>query len=183
MASRAPCTKLDPARGQRTHGWPVFLPGGRRFLFTALLNDGTFQLGAGSLDDPGTKWLGKVGSPVAYAPPGYLLTVTDRATLVADRFDSDALRFLGSRVPITDKLGPSFSVSQTGVLSYIRAATAGPRKLVWFDRTGTPLERLKDEKDPEDIALSPDGSRLVISAWDANAGAPNLWLYEVARAQ
>ena len=178
----AAVTRLEASRGERAHGFPTFLPDGRRFLFTTTMKDGSQELVAGSLDGATPRRLGKVGSPAAYAAPGYVVSIAN-GSLVADRFDVISLRMLGRRVPVATTVGESFvsASSRDGVLSYSRAPVAPPNKLVWFDRSGTPIERVTVEKDPAEVEISPDGSRAVLSARNLNASEYSLWLYELGR--
>ena len=98
-------TRLDATRGESDHVSPYFLPDGRRFLFVARLRDGSRALEAGSLDAPDTKFLGRTEfNNVAYAPSGYLLSVTADFTLVAEPFDVDGLHASGSRVPLAEQV-------------------------------------------------------------------------------
>ena len=175
-----PVSRLDPARGENGHLGPSFLPDGRRFLFTVLMKDGSFELAAASLDDPKSRRLGKMASAAAYSPSGYLLSTID-ATLVADRFDPGALRLLGRRVPVAedvDTWSPPSS-SRTGIVSYLRTVRSVPKKLAWFDRSGSELQRLTVEKEPIDIELSPDGEKALFVVNEF--GDFSLWLYEIPR--
>jgi dipeptidyl aminopeptidase/acylaminoacyl peptidase len=72
------------------------------------------------------------------------------------------------------------SVSRDGTLVSVRQPPAGPRELVWVDRTGK-IERsigqpLPGLSSPE---LTSDGARVAVSAV-AN-GQPHIWVYDVAR--
>jgi Tol biopolymer transport system component len=185
-------TRLDSARHELDHRWPHFLPDSRRFLFLARLEgeDRSFALEAGSLDAPNAKVLGKVESTVAFAPPGYLLSVTADRRLVAQPFDAPGLRILGGRIPVAEKVAQeparwtaAFSVSLTGVLAYQAEVLASLSKFTWFDRSGKQLESFGSAIEYGDFgfALSPDGTRLVTSATDSRLGTSDLWLYDFAR--
>jgi Tol biopolymer transport system component len=185
-------TRLDSTRRETAHLWPHFLPDGRHFLFLAALEgeDRSFGLEAGSFDAPSVKVLGKVESSVAYAPPGYLLSVTADRRLVAQPFDVGGLRILGGRIPVAEQVveniarwTAAFSVSRTGVLAFQAEVQAESSKFAWFDRSGKQLESFGSAKEYGSFgfALSPDGSRLVTSATDPRSGTSDLWLYEFAR--
>jgi len=120
-----PVTTLDRAAGETTHVMPVFLPDGRRFLYTAsgvgARVNGVF---VGSLDGgPAIPVLPDVGSNATYAQ-GHLLYMQD-TTLVAHRFDASTLKLSGEPLPIAEQVlinqitgTGAFSVSQTGFLAY-----------------------------------------------------------------
>jgi DNA-binding winged helix-turn-helix (wHTH) protein len=106
-------TVVDPARGQTRHLLPLFLPGGRRFLYVAGGDrpDST-MLYAASLDSAGSTPVMPVSSDVSYVPPrsgegnGWLIFAQDR-TLMARRFDARALRPIGDAVPLAGPAGAS----------------------------------------------------------------------------
>jgi DNA-binding winged helix-turn-helix (wHTH) protein/Tol biopolymer transport system component len=135
-------TAVDGARGERAHEWPMFLPGGTRFLFSIDASDpqraGTY-LGSLAGDAP----VRLVPDQHAiFAPPGYLVYVRDRS-LMAQRFDLDRGRVEGSPQTLVGNVSsPSLrndaSISAApGLLAY-GGATGGGR-LVWMDRDGQQL--------------------------------------------
>ena len=94
----------------------------------------------GSLDSKETKRLLSDLSQRAYTPPGYLLFVRNW-TLWPSRSMPNAFSSQGKPFPVADQLTVlvhglkgSFSVSETGVLAYIRGGE--PRELIWFNRAG-----------------------------------------------
>ncbi len=183
-------TRLDSSRREADHRWPHFLPDGRHFLFLARsTGEGrSLALEAGSLDAPNAKLLGKVESTVAYVPSGYLLWAKADRTLVAQPFDARGLLLLGSQVPVAEQVlvmserwTANFSVSRTGVLAYQAGAAAELGKLTWFDRSGKQLESFGPAKEYGQVALSPDGTRLVTDATDPAMATSDLWLYDFAR--
>jgi DNA-binding winged helix-turn-helix (wHTH) protein/Tol biopolymer transport system component len=135
-------TKVDSATGERAHEWPMFLPGGSRFLFSVDASDpqraGTYL---GSLAG-GTPVRLVPDQQAIYAPPGYLIYVRDRS-LMAHRFDPDRARVDGNPQTLVGNVSaPSLrngaSVSAApGLLAY-GGATGGGR-LVWLDRNGQQL--------------------------------------------
>jgi Tol biopolymer transport system component len=181
-------TRLDSGRREVAHRFPYFLPDGHRFLFVARLNDRSQSLRAASLESPSTQAVSKAESTVAYAPPGYLLSVTADRTLVAEAFDTESLKITGSRTPIAENVSVwagtgAFSVSSTGVLAYKPWRRSAARTLAWYDRAGNQRESFPAEKEYWDnIALSPDGMRFVGPVPDPyTADTFNLWLYDFAR--
>jgi dipeptidyl aminopeptidase/acylaminoacyl peptidase len=183
-------THLDSTRREADHRWPHFLPDGRHFLFLALTgeNSSSLALNAGSFDAPNAKFLARVESSVAYAPPGYLLSATADRTLIAQPFDADGLRLLGGGSPIAEHVlvyplrrTAVFSVSRTGLLAYQAAVHAEPGKLGWFDRSGKQLESFGTAREYGVFSLSPDGTRLVTEVTDPRVSTTDLWVHDLAR--
>jgi Tol biopolymer transport system component/predicted Ser/Thr protein kinase len=182
------------ARTQAGHRFPMFLPDGDHFLYTALpAHDGMFDVFAGSLSDPKLATLvGAMGSAPVYADPGWLL-FGRKGVLVAQPFDPRTLKTTGDPVPLADEpsvlLDPQnnytaarlTSVSSTGALVYYSGVSA-KNKTVWLDAIGrvTGTLALKPES-YSTVRISPDGTQAVfvrsVSPTDSS-----LWLIDVARA-
>ena len=172
------------------HSDPAFLPDGRHFLYqvTALANTGgAGGIYVGSLDpqEPPRRLL-EVNSN-AIVSQDHLLFVRDRA-LMAQRFDSDSLELTGNATTIAEDLevgslpvSASFSGSATGALAYRTGAAVIRTQLAWFDRSGARRENLGDVVDQMSVALSPDGSHIVVSALDTTRNTRDLWTFDVAR--
>jgi Tol biopolymer transport system component len=187
-ATGGPATVLTRlARGQASHRWPQFLPDGRRFLFFVAGSPDTQGEYLGSLDGGEPTRVVATDSAATYAPPGYLLLVSE-GTLVARRFDVARGVVSGDPLPVAHAVGvetaiihrSAVAVSATGVLAH-RSGAPGRRQLVWMDRAGTAAGVLLP---PEDTALAyvelaPDGRQAaVVRNVQAN---PDVWLIEVAR--
>ena len=98
-----PLTKLDAARGESSHRFPLFLSDGRHYLFLVTsfgTNRDASKLGiyVGSLDSPEQKMLVRAQSNVSFAN-GYLLFVRDQ-TLYAQRFNEKELTVEGEPIPV-----------------------------------------------------------------------------------
>jgi Tol biopolymer transport system component len=181
-----PVTTLDAARGETSHFWPQFLPDGKRFLFqvdsTRPEYDG--MLYVASLDSADRVELFVADSHAVYVPQGYLLFMRSNA-LVAQPFDADALRPTGEPVPVAEQIEintatrrGAFSASSTGVIAYRPIAET---QLVWVDRSGRQLSTLGPRGYYRNAALSPDEQRVAVARIDAETGAPDIWLIELAR--
>jgi eukaryotic-like serine/threonine-protein kinase len=183
-----PLTTLDKSRNEYVHAWPHFLPDGRHFLYVA--GSSPREQSAvflGSLDSKQTRLLLNVESSVAYAPPGYLLFARE-GTLVARPFDANRLQLTGEAVPVVKQIGftlgnaqAHFSVSETGTLLYRTNTAAADTQLVWFDRAGKQLGTVGAAGHYSDIRLSPDGKHVAFQRFDAEAGASDIWLIDLAR--
>ena len=184
-------TTLDTANGEVQHSYPSFLPDGRHFLYFsygsvtggALDPRGVF---VGSLDGstPARRLL--IGATQARYASDHLLFVQG-GTLMAQPFDVRQLVLRGTPFPLVEDVKLStagatgaaagYSVSDTGVLAY-QAALRTESRPVWFDRAGTQVAALGVAADYGDVALSPDGARVVVSVVDAARSTRDLWLYE-----
>jgi serine/threonine-protein kinase len=184
-ATGGPATALTPlAPGQTSHRWPQFLPDGRRFLFFAQGRPDTQGVYLGSLDGGEPTRLLAVESVAAYAPPGYLLNVS-QGVLFARPFDAARGVVSGDPLPVAAGVGADlfdrspFAVSAAGVLAY-RGGGSALQQLVWVDRAGQPRGVVPPEEarlgPPE---LAPDGRQVAVERYVQ--GNLDVWLIEVAR--
>jgi len=133
-------TRPDSAHGVTGHRFPVLLPDGKHFLFTAIPNgpDGKLGLCVGTMDGGPTREIARCEAGVAWAGSGWLLTARS-ASLVAWRFDERRLECVGDPVSIGDPLvgtsnvgSPVVSVSRDGALAYLTREDV-PRRAEWYD--------------------------------------------------
>ena len=187
-----PATKIDAARKESGHRFPVFLPDDEHFLFAALPGkNGQFEIFAGSLKDDSRTLVGTMGSAPAYAEPGFLL-FTRQGVLSAQRFDARTLKLSGEPGSLEDEpsiifdpaisytAGRATSVSRTGLLAYFSAPSTNTAA-VWLDATGRMTGRLNLPAGHYDtVTISPDGTRAVL-ARSASASESSLSLLDLAR--
>lgn len=146
----APLTALDPARHEREHELPSFLPDGKHFLYlrystTNPENSGIF---VGSLDDPpdkqSTKRLLESQTGAYYVPApqggsGWLIYLRDN-TLLAQSFDPNSLETSGEPMPVAEGVGfvyeTGYFSAKGNVLVYRATRTLRDFQLTWFDRQG-----------------------------------------------
>lgn len=179
---------------------PTLLPDGRHFIYLRhadLSQSSSTGIYLGSLDaKPGQnpkKLLPDV-SGVVFAPSpdpdvGYILFVRSGAAattvgaLMAQPFDLRKLELAGEPVPMAEgvSIWGGFSASQTGVLAYQSgAATGAASRLTWFDRQGKVLGTAGEPGDYRQIAMSPDGTRVVVSRNEPGSRG-DLWMLDLAR--
>jgi Tol biopolymer transport system component len=188
----SPVTIVDSARGETYHAKPSFLPDGRHFLYLRVSGNanvaGTYL---GSLDvkpeqQPRERLLpGPLGAQyLASSDPatGYVLFLRD-TTLMVQPFDNRSLELTGQATPIAEQVGNNgiisgfFSASENGVLAY-RVGSGAGRHFAWVDREGKVLSSTGDPLPYNEIALSPDATRVASSRID---GQRDIWLVEFAR--
>ena len=186
-----PLTTLDVAREEKSHRFPVFLPGGERILFLAQTAEGgarndnsaieVLELASGQR----TRLVTANSSPL-YSSAGQLLFWRE-GTLFAQRFDASSLKLRGepaavaSPVAFTGNEQALASVSNEGTLLY-RSGTRGSfSSLVWLDRAGVGVKPLREKEPFASFALSHDGERLAFSVNTGGQGAADLWVYDLSR--
>jgi len=189
-----PVTRVEPSRGEIYHSDPLLLPDGRHFLYFRHSTNPAYQgIFAGALDaQPEQQSLRRIQavdfSPAWVPSPaggsrGYLLYVRDQS-LVAQPFDVGRLETTGEAVPVVEDVGTFltralFSVSAAGVLAWRGGGGAG-LQFTWYDRQGRVLSRVGEPGDYQDVALSPDGSRLAYNR-PTQAAQRQIWILDLAR--
>ena len=187
-------TTLDTAIGEAVHGFPVFLPGGRRFLYLARRAGQTqsADLYAGSLDSADRTRVLEGVTNVQYAD-GALLFLRE-TILMAQALDPTTLTFTGSAIALAERveiLNTSFNniglavgmltASQSGVVVYQSTSAAGSQ-LVWFDSAGRALGVLGDSGGvPETCSSRSDGLRASASRPSAERATRDIWTFDVGR--
>ena len=184
-------TKINRDQGEVYHAWPEFLPDGEHFLYLSSPDSAfagakyTLQIGSITTDE--TISLIQVTSRVGYCEPGYLVYVKDKI-LLAQAFDVDKLAFAGEPIPIAENVSTlrrsavsAFDVSNDGTLVYMTSDASIMNELVWVDRTGGELSKLMEPARYGDVALSPDGKRLIYGIEDPRTETADLWMFDLKR--
>ena len=188
-AGGAPTPLTEPAQGEFTERWPQILPGGKAVLFTSHTSGAGFD-GANievmSLADHRRKTLQRGGAFGRYLPasngPGHLVYI-NKGTLFAVPFDLDELEVRGTPSPVLDQVAYSpgagfaqFDFSSSGTLVYKSGGAAGGSLFTaqWLDAAGKTQPLLAKADAYLYPRLSPDGTRLAVSAED-------IWVYEWQR--
>ena len=183
-------TKIDSSKGERSSAWPWFLSDGIHFIYTLFTNDGR-QIRVGSLESDESvllfneKEMQKIQSRIEYCKQGYLLFNRDNL-LLAQEFDEKNFKLIGEAKPVAQGIDLSgnastFGASDNGILLYQYAATSALAELVWFDRNGVLIEKVGNPDTYRDIALSPDGSKLLFGLYDEQGQNEDLWVRDFKR--
>ncbi len=173
-------TKL--AAKQVGQGYPLFLPDGRHFLFTAEgtspETQGIYLAALGTTD---MQQLTSAVSRIGYLPSGWLLWVQPGGSLAAQPLDLKRQRLTGDPVTIADGVvDNAFSVSATGLVAYRTGEGSVRRQLRWFDRAGKLQGVLGDPDETLQYpSVSPDGQRAVVTR--TVQGNQNIWLLDGTR--
>lgn len=178
-------TAIDRSQEEVSHGSPVLLPGGERFLFVADSNPVTYNP-----TGPGTTYMASVKgdmsrtllfrgvSPVGMA--GGRLYYQREDKLWSRRLNPHTGQWLDQeRLEVA---GAAWAqVTREGVITYM--PPGGKGRAAWVDRQG---RKLSDVPIPEGsmaaVAMSPGGTALVTGR-DDQSGAFGLWIVRDGRAE
>jgi Tol biopolymer transport system component len=186
-------TSVDPSR-ETSHIEPVFLPDGRRFMYTRLANPrdqsgvyvGTLDAGAESADPNRLLFAstGAVFAPTSSPTVGQLLFVR-AGTLMTQPFDAGRVKLAGEAVTLAENMpdvgARAFSASATGVLAFRSAGGISGSRLIWFDRQGKSLGEVGPPALYGDVVLAPDEKTLIVSQRDPQSETAHLWIVDLQR--
>jgi serine/threonine protein kinase len=181
-------TELNAARGEQSHRWPEFLADGKHFLFFIRSEQQPEIAGiyAGSLESKDYHLVLKGTMGHAFEAHGNLVYVRDGA-VVTQRFDEEKLITVGQPVVLPDRVAFNpentsvlLSASPAGVMVYYPATPGGPFTLAWYDRDGK-RDSLDSGNFLQSMALSPDGSQVVVSLLNSDGMGSDLWNLDLTR--
>jgi Tol biopolymer transport system component len=181
-----PITRFQ--KGETTHRWPEFLPGGKAVLFAAgpsAINFTNAQVVVQSVGTGERRNLVQGGLNPRYAPSGHLLYV-QRGNLMALPFDPQRLTPTGLAVPMVEGILQStfsgatqYSISATGSLVYVPGGVQSAQsRLVWVSRNGAEQPMAAPVHTYVFPRLSPDGRRVAMGITDPEV---QIWLYDLSR--
>jgi len=187
-----PITRVETAKGERSHRWPQVLPDGRTVIFTVgnANSPGSYDgsnIEAQDLDSGERRILLKGAKMARYTSLGYLLFQRGE-TLLAAAFDAKRLTVTGEPFAIQEGVGgdPSsgsgyFSVSNQGVVAVVpETSIPKTRVLVLVDAKG--------KETALDVApasffhprFSPDGTRIAVAIGGGSASDDDIFILDVA---
>jgi len=193
-------TQVEAKRHETGHGFPQFLPDGRRFLYYVQSPDPNVQgVYVAALDRPrersrilSTDHKALYSAPRGNSNSGFLLWLRDQV-LLAQPFDTGKLKLEGAPARLADNISmtttasssiaPShaaFWLSDAGVLAY-HVDAAVKRKMLWMGRDGKEIREAAEEDEYTSVRLSPDGKRAIVGRIEASDRKNDLWLLDLAR--
>jgi eukaryotic-like serine/threonine-protein kinase len=184
--SPTPLTTLDASKGEQSHRFPHFLPDGRHFLFLTLTKSSEDSgVYVGDLESKSIVRVISADSEAWYGA-GHLV-FGRKNTLFAQPFDPVRASLGGGEpTPIAEQIsdapntgGLSYSLSETGVLTYVGGAQSAIGQLTWMDRTGKTLGTFGPPALVASPSLSPDGSR--VSMEITQNSNTDIWFGDVPR--
>ena len=180
-------TTPDPTKGEYSHRWPQFLPGGKAVLFT-IDTEGSFdeaRIGVLSLETGKVDVLLDGGTNPRYSPTGHIV-FSRVGALLAVPFDLERLEQTGDPVTVVESIlmepggAAHFTLSDDGSLAYVPGGMLVPdRKLVWVNRHGEVDPLPAEAREYTNPSLSPDGQRVAVSIREGSNY--DVWVSEVAR--
>jgi Tol biopolymer transport system component len=172
---------LAEPRKETSQVAPQFLPDNRRFLYGSFARQTGIALG--SLDGKSRFLMINPHSPGLYVQTregkSYLLFLRG-GQLMAQSFDAGKEAVRGDPLFIAEPLqnGPSFSVSENGVLIF-RHSRSGRAHLAWFDREGKPQGTAGDAGIIFNPRISPEQKSAAFFQVDGTS--VNIWLFDGER--
>jgi eukaryotic-like serine/threonine-protein kinase len=177
-----PLTRFE--KGEASHRWPEFLPGGKAVLFTGgTIGSSTILVDAIAKGEQ--RDLVQGGTFPRYATSGHLV-YAQGGSLMAVPFDPQRLTATGAPVPVMEGVLQSpingaaqYSFSTTGSLIYVSGGIRSAQsKLVWVSRNGAEQFVPAPARPYVLPRLSPDGRRLAVTIVEQEA---QVWLYDLSR--
>ena len=176
-------TTVDTKKGETSHRYARWLPGGRELLFTVSAG-ATSQVVVLDLKSGATRVLVANGANGRYVPTGHL--VYQRAnTLFAVPFNLRGLTVTGPEAVVVQGVssafnaGGDFAFADSGVLAFMSGTDmSGASVMAWADLKGS-VEQLSEPKDWGTGRLSPDGLHVVNSIRAGGGG--DIWVFDTVR--
>ncbi len=186
-------TTLDAARNEKSHRFPVFLPGGETILFLAQTaeagaREDRSRIEALELATGKRHPLIVANSSPLFSPlpePGAILFWREGALLV-QRFDPARLAVAGepvavaSPVAFTQNEQALASASSDGTLAYREGERGTYSSIVWLGRDGVGKQVL-DQGLFSDFKVSHDGKRLAYTNNSPGKGDNDIWIHDAER--
>jgi Tol biopolymer transport system component len=181
-----PLTRIE--KGEGSHRWPEFLPGGKAMLFAAGSTAITFTNAQVAVQSVGTSQrrnLIQGGMNPRYAPSGHLV-YAQGGSLMAVPFDAERLAVTGTAVPVVEGVLQSpttgaaqYSFSSTGSLVYVSGGfQSSQSRLVWVNRNGAEQPLVAPAHTYLQPRLSPDGRRVAVGIVEQES---QVWLFDLSR--
>ena len=179
----------DKTLNEDSNRWPVFLPDGIHYLYSAVNLSGNrkelHSIYVGSLNSNEKRFVVKAKGNTAYAAPGNLLFYREQ-TLFAQHFDTKNFEVTGEPVPIVTDVQffpriskAVFAASNTALLVAERNADSGASQVLWFDRKGQQISVALNPGIYGNIMLAPNGRTLASDTTDPASQNTNVWTYDL----
>jgi Tol biopolymer transport system component len=175
-------TRVDSARGERQHVWPIATPNPNVVVFTVWYGGlESSKLAAAALDDGHVIPLGVSGIRPLAVLDGHLVYVQVDGSVMAVPLDLRYERVTGAPVPVHDRVGVNHAlngnseiyVSSGGALLTGNAGSSG--RLVWLSRDGTTRPAVPEARDYTWNAPSPNGQRIAAVVSDNQGSDVYIW--------
>ena len=181
-------TVPDKTLNEDSNRWPLFLPDGIHYLYSAINLSGRrdlYSIYVGALNSNEKRLVVKAKGNGAYAAPGYLLFYRDQ-TLFAQHFDTRKFELTGEPVPVLTEVQffpriseAVFAASTAGLLVAQRNADSGASQLLWFDRKGQQIGVALNPGIYGNIMLAPNGKAVASDTTDLASQNTDIWIYDL----
>jgi serine/threonine protein kinase/Tol biopolymer transport system component len=181
-------TVPDKNLAEDSNRWPMFLPDGIHYIYSAINLSGRrdlYSIYVGSLNSNEKRLVMRAKGNAAYAAPGYLLYYRDQ-TLFAQHFDSKKFEPTGDAVPLlTDvqffpRISQAvFSATTAGLLVAQRNGDSGASQVLWFDRKGEQIGIALNPGIYGNIMMSPNGKSVASDTTDPASQNTDVWTYDL----
>ena len=182
-----PLTRIEK-KGENTHRWPEFLPGGKVLVFAAGMTNTNWTNAQVAIQSAGAGELRNLlqgGMNPRYAPSGHLV-YAQGGNLVVVPFDPQRLEVTGTANSVTEGVLQSpvsgaaqYSFSVAGSLVYVPGSVQSAQsRLVWVSRNGAEQPVAAPGRAYQFPRISPDGRRLAVGIAGRDS---QTWLYDFAR--
>jgi eukaryotic-like serine/threonine-protein kinase len=180
-----PITKLDVSRQETVHALPAFLPDGNHFLYVAggtKTDEGGIFRASLDPNEPATRVVPLFPNRfngMAYVPPGRLV-YSNEGRIIAQDLDDNGSKPTGDPITIAEDTDGNFSISDTGLLFYHKAAPPAGKQLRWFSRDGKPEGAVGGVENYGSLDFSPKGDRAAVDIVKDNNR--DVWVIDLERA-
>ena len=183
-----PLTTLDPKIDDRTHRWPVAVPGGKAVLFTVGKISSPDNYDDSRIDAlivaTGERRTVMEGASFVRVLPHGLLAYAKAGTLFVVPFDSERLTTSGTAVPVLQEVSTDtttgaahIAFSMDGSVAYVPGGTSTiDRQIVSVDRKGGTTPVGLPPRLYNDLRISPDGNRIAVLI--GSSGSGDIWIYD-----
>ncbi|HEY8062584.1 MAG TPA: protein kinase, partial [Gemmatimonadales bacterium] len=162
-------TRVDSAKGERNHTWPISTPDGKHVVFTVWYGGlASSQLAMTALSTGRVVQLGIKGIRPLVVLDGYLVYVRADGSVMAVGLDAARETVHGSPIPVHDPVAvikglngnSQIYISQGGALVTSMGGSKG--HLAWLAPNGTPVPIRTSDGAFGAVQLSPDGKRIAV---------------------
>jgi eukaryotic-like serine/threonine-protein kinase len=177
-------TNLDTTKGEFSHRWPEWLPGGESVIYTVgtLGTWNQAEVVAQSLTTGERSVLVQGATNPHYLPTGHLVYAHD-GRILAVPFDPRRLRVTGAPAPVLENVLQSadgaaqFGVSNAGLAAYVSGEFAsGQGRLVSVTRDGAAMPLAAPTGPYGSPRVSANGRTLLVAM---ETPASDLWIYDL----
>jgi serine/threonine protein kinase len=182
-------TVPDKSLDEASHRWPVFLPDGVHYIYSAISLSGREDLHSiylSSLDSKDRRLVIKAKGNASYAAPGYLLYYRDQ-TIFGQHFDLRKLELTGEPVPLLADVQffpriykAVFGATTSSVLVAQKSQDSGASQPLWFNRKGEQIGIALKPGIYGNVMLAPNGKSVASDTTDPASQNTDIWTYNLA---